>query len=148
MAEESTTYDGRRPRDRGLRVGDAERDAVAGQLRDHHVAGRLQADEFQDRLERCIRARTHADLDELVADLPGPVGPGREARGRWMPWPVALVPPAVVAAIVVSNGRLAWLAVPLVILFVVRPLVCRGVGRGRASGQDRRRPWPPLFRCG
>jgi hypothetical protein len=148
MAEESTTYDRGRPRDRSLRVGDAERDAVADLLREHHVAGRLQGDEFQDRLDRCMSARTHVDLDELVADLPGPDGPAREARGRWMPWPLALVPLVAVAAIVSSGGRLAWLAVPLFILFVVRPLVWRGVGRGRGGAQDRRRPWPPLSGCG
>ncbi|MGN6377475.1 MAG: DUF1707 domain-containing protein [Gaiellales bacterium] len=134
MAEKPATYDRRRPRDRTLRVGDEERDAVAELLREHHVAGRLQGEEFQDRLDRCISARTHADLDDLMADLPGAAGPARRERRPWTPWPLALVPLAVIAAIVLSGGRAAWLAVPLVLFFVVRPLVWRGVTGRRGFG--------------
>jgi hypothetical protein len=36
-----------------------------------HVAGRLDSREFQERLERCLEAKTYAELDELVADFPG-----------------------------------------------------------------------------
>ena len=136
MAENTNPYDLRRPRDRGLRVGDAERDAVAELLREHHVAGRLQGDEFQERLDRCMDAKTHADLDELVADLPGPAAQARDRRGRrpWRPWPLALVPLAFVAAVVVGGGHLVWLAVPLLLFFVVRPLVWRSFGRGPGLG--------------
>ena len=33
--------------------------------------GRLSKDEFDDRLENAFSARTNADLDQLVTDLPG-----------------------------------------------------------------------------
>ena len=121
------------PRDRMLRVGDREREAVCDILRQEHVDGRLNSDEFQQRLERCLTAKTYADLDQLIADFPsGEVEQGRTGRpwGRG-PWPFPLVPLALIAAIVVFNGgHLIWLAVPLLFLFVVRPLQGRTSARG------------------
>lgn len=52
------------------RIGDAERDAAVESLRDHHVAGRLTPEEFTERMEAALRARTRADLDPLFVDLP------------------------------------------------------------------------------
>jgi hypothetical protein len=99
------------------------------------VAGRLGPDEFQERLDRCMKAKTHADLDELVADLPGPEArePGM-GRPPWRRFPFALVPLAFVAAVVLSHGRLVWLAVPLIFFFVVRPLLWGSRGRWYAYG--------------
>ena len=54
-----------------LRASDAERERVAEALRRHHVDGRIDTDELQERLERCYAARTGSDLDALLADLPG-----------------------------------------------------------------------------
>ena len=53
-----------------LRVGDAERDAVVARLQDAHVEGRLDAVELEERLGTALAARTQADLDPLLADLP------------------------------------------------------------------------------
>jgi hypothetical protein len=53
-------------------ASDPEREAVAEALRGHAVAGRLDADELEQRLERAFSARTRADLVPLVADLPAP----------------------------------------------------------------------------
>jgi hypothetical protein len=58
------------PWDRSLRCSDRDREAVADILRRAHVAGRLDADEFAERFGRALQARTYADLDALVADLP------------------------------------------------------------------------------
>ena len=75
----------------GLRVGDAERDEVAAALREHYAQGRLDRDEFDERLERALPARTHADLRALLADLPDPsaarpgAGPAT-AEPRPEPW--------------------------------------------------------------
>jgi hypothetical protein len=131
--EQKSGYDPRRgPRDRALRVGDRERDAVAEILRQHHVEGRLDADEFQERLERCLAAKSYRDLDRLTDDLPShETAQGRPGRGRTLPFwrvvplPLAvLIPLAVVAAIVLSGGHLVWLAFPL-LFFALRPLVWR-----------------------
>jgi hypothetical protein len=53
-----------------VRVGDADRDAVAAQLRDHYADGRLTLDELNERLDLAFAARTKADLNEVTRDLP------------------------------------------------------------------------------
>lgn len=53
-----------------LRVGDAERDAAIAALSDHFAAGRLRADEFDERMSAALLARTAADLAKLFVDLP------------------------------------------------------------------------------
>jgi hypothetical protein len=53
-----------------MRVGDAERMAVADRLAKHFVDGRLDETEFDARLDRAMRATTMADLTGLLADLP------------------------------------------------------------------------------
>ena len=53
-----------------MRVGDAERSAIADRLAKHFSDGRLDEDEFNDRLDRAMRATTMADLTGLLADLP------------------------------------------------------------------------------
>lgn len=127
------------PRDRSLRVGDKERDAVGELLRQAHVEGRLDADEFQVRLERCLTAKTYADLDGLIADVPreeADTGPARRRRPGRRPWPVPVVFLAfAVIALFAIGGHVAWLAIPLLFFFVVRPLVWRAWG-GPARG-----PW-------
>jgi DUF1707 SHOCT-like domain len=130
MPDDDRRYDHSRPRDRSLRAGADDRDAISDTLREHHLAGRLDSDEFQERLDRCMAAKTYADLDRLVGDLPREPR-GTEARSRaWRrgPWPLALVPLGVIAAIALSGGRLLWLAIPLLLIVVVRPLVWRAWG--------------------
>jgi Domain of unknown function (DUF1707) len=53
-----------------IRVGDADRDATATQLREHYAAGRLTLDELNERLEQTFAARTGADLKAVMRDLP------------------------------------------------------------------------------
>jgi hypothetical protein len=55
-----------------MRVGDAERSAIADRLAHHFSEGRLDAAEFNDRLDRAMQAKTMADLTGLLADLPEP----------------------------------------------------------------------------
>lgn len=59
------------PSERGTRASDADRDRIAAALGDHHVAGRLTLEEFQERLDRAYAAKTLGELDDLMADLPG-----------------------------------------------------------------------------
>src|SRR5215213_8881601 len=61
-----------------LRASDADRERTADALRRHHLDGRLDTDELQERLGRCYAARTEADLRALLADLP----PERPAAPR------------------------------------------------------------------
>lgn len=128
------------PRDRRLRVGNDEREAVADILRHEHVAGRLDTGELDERLDRCLTAKTYADLDELIADFPSGDGQQRQPprlAWRWRPWPV-LALPLIVLAIAFSHGRAAWLLVPFFFLFVVRPFVWRYGWRGCGPSLGRR----------
>ena len=58
------------PGDPRIRASDADRDRVAALLREHHAAGRLTAEEFHERMEQALDAKTMGELDELLADLP------------------------------------------------------------------------------
>jgi Domain of unknown function (DUF1707) len=53
-----------------VRVGDADREAVAAQLRDHYADGRLTLDELNERLDQTFGAKTKADLTTVMQDLP------------------------------------------------------------------------------
>ena len=131
MAENSgRLYSRREPRDRSLRSSDGDRNAVGAILREANVSGRLDADEFGERLGRCLQARTYAQLDELLTDLPAEddavqasggtlwpsggrsAGTHRSARWSvWIPVPVVCLTSVVllVGVAVLTGGRLAWL---------------------------------------
>lgn len=51
-------------------VSDADRDQAIEGLREHLLAGRLSAEEFESRLDAAHRARTRSDLDAVRVDLP------------------------------------------------------------------------------
>ncbi|MER6450893.1 hypothetical protein DEJ51_12025 [Streptomyces venezuelae] len=74
-----------------LRASDADRDRVVERLRDAVAEGRLDMDEFEERLEAAYKSRTYAELEPLTRDLPaaspsgGPVVAGRPAAAA-EPW--------------------------------------------------------------
>jgi len=78
-----------------VRVGDADREATAAQLREHFADGRLTLDELNERLDQTFAAKTKADLNTVMRDLPhavptgpqGPQGPGWQ--GQVWPGPMA-----------------------------------------------------------
>jgi len=59
-----------RPED--LRAGDADRELVLDRLRVAQAEGRLDLEEFEERVTATLAARTYGDLGALTADLPGP----------------------------------------------------------------------------
>ena len=59
----------------GMRAGDSDRKAVADQLKSALDEGRLDLSEYDERLQRTYGAKTFADLDGLLDDLPGTVPP-------------------------------------------------------------------------
>jgi hypothetical protein len=72
-----------------VRASNAERDVVAGQLQDAFAEGRLDDDEFDQRMRRALTAKTHAELDVLLTDLPAAAdsgtprpAPDRATQGR------------------------------------------------------------------
>jgi hypothetical protein len=81
-----------------LRAADADRDAIAERLAASMSEGRLDADEYQQRLERAYAARTYADLAPLVADLPASAQHGTSVSPRPMREPTAPRPAEAITA--------------------------------------------------
>ena len=65
-----------------LRAGDADRESLAGDLREHFAAGRLSEAELGERLDATYRATTMGELEVLRADLPDPRPLPAPATGR------------------------------------------------------------------
>ncbi|MGH9062659.1 MAG: DUF1707 domain-containing protein, partial [Acidimicrobiales bacterium] len=79
------------------RLSDAEREALVALLRRHLEDGRLELDEFSDRVGALFRARTREEADRSFAGLPalpvpatGPAGPA--GRGRYGEGPSGAAP--------------------------------------------------------
>jgi hypothetical protein len=51
-------------------VGDRDREQAAAALRRHFASGRLSLAELSERVELALRARTRADLNRALTDLP------------------------------------------------------------------------------
>ena len=123
-------------RDPHLRASDADRDATADRLRQHHTDGRLDQDEFQERLDRCFAAKTVGELAELTRDLPP--GPSRHGAGartsvgllgclRMIPIvPIILAIIAIHLIVGVVSGL--WILIPL--FFLARFTIFRRGARG------------------
>ena len=54
-----------------MRAADVDRDRAVSFLTTAFTEGRLTKDEYDERVERALHARTYADLDVIVTDLPG-----------------------------------------------------------------------------
>jgi hypothetical protein len=68
-----------------MRAADVDRDRVAEILSTAYTEGRLSRDEYDARLDSALAARTYAELDRIVTDLPA-------ARAA-VPRPAATVTP-------------------------------------------------------
>jgi hypothetical protein len=102
-----------------MRIGDAERDRAIASLGDHFAAGRLTAEEFDQRMDQALKARFNEDLEPLFADLPRTVEPDVQSNSNRRPdlhlawsamlWMAPLIVIfAVVAAVVLSAPWLVW----------------------------------------
>jgi hypothetical protein len=128
-------------RNPNLRASDADREATADRLRQHHTDGRLDQDEFQERLDRCFAAKTVGDLAELSRDLPddparrqagGRTGFGLLSCLRMIPIvPIILAIVALHLIVGVVSGL--WILIPL--FFLARFMIFRG---GFRAGGGRR----------
>ena len=131
-----------------MRASDADRDAVLSDLSEHFQAGRLTAEEFDERAGRALAARTWGELKDLLHDLPttlpGPrvpaaVIPGARSErpaGRRAPVPVPVlagigIAIAVSVGVAHSGWGLLWLV--FAALFIARRLTWFA-GAPRRSG--------------
>jgi len=70
-----------------VRVGDADREAIAAQLREHYADGRLTLEELNERLDQAFAAKTKADLNTVMRDLPQATRPGAGLPPAGAGWP-------------------------------------------------------------
>ncbi|MFB0626437.1 DUF1707 domain-containing protein [Streptomyces sp. AB3(2024)] len=78
-----------------MRASDADRERVVERLRDAVAEGRLDMEEFEERLEAAYKSRTYVELEPLTRDLP--------------PVPGSALPGAVPApATAPAPGATAW----------------------------------------
>lgn len=55
-----------------VRVGHAEREQALAQLKSAYTEGQLDSADLSERTQRALEARTRADLEALLIDLPAP----------------------------------------------------------------------------
>jgi hypothetical protein len=83
-------------RDR-MRAADSDREAVVERLRTALNEGRLELHEFDERVAEAYRAKTYADLDRLLTDLPGVTPVSRSQLAPAPPPPIPAPAPAPLA---------------------------------------------------
>ena len=99
------------------RTSDADRDRVAGLLRDHFAAGRITSEELDERLTATLNAKTFGDLRRALADLPEAVP---------VPQPASRVPPPVAPRWAVRRRGPRLL--PLAVLAILAAVLIPGAG--------------------
>jgi hypothetical protein len=126
-----------------LRISDAERTEVTDQLAQHFSAGRLDEQEFSDRLDRVMGATTYRGLSGVLQDLPGAVLPRpvrpqppavprrpRRPRRRGGHGVLRIVLIALLVLFVAASARaVAWVFAPVLwigVLCAIAVLVTRG----------------------
>ncbi|WP_246607305.1 DUF1707 SHOCT-like domain-containing protein [Paractinoplanes toevensis] len=147
-----------------MRAGDGDRKAVSDQLKTALDEGRLDLSEYDERLQRTYAAKTFADLDGLLSDLPGtvpvqhsqiqpaaaatpagapvspPHSPGRQIAQWAGPYAgVILVCTLIWLITSVSAGHLTyfwpvWMLIPLIL-----GVTGQAFGGGGTGGRDRDR---------
>ena len=73
------------PEPRSIRIGTAERERAVMALGEHFAQGRLDPEEFEQRMTAAYAARTAADLDRLFDDLPRPTPPPQPTTSYPLP---------------------------------------------------------------
>jgi hypothetical protein len=134
-----------------LRVSDAERDRAISDLSEHFQAGRLTMEEFEERSDQAVHAKTYADLAVLFHDLPRirrSVVPAPDRRpaprssSRLGPLVATLVSALVAVAVsllsVAEPHHRFVVVVPIILwLLVVRRLVRVYNSDGSGNGPNR-----------
>ena len=146
-----------------LRAADTDRHQIAERLKSALDEGRLSLGEYDERVREAYAARTYAELEVLVADLPRPGLSAADVQARraaeikrdarrlptalavlWTVWGALFAVNLVVWAVVAVTTGLdlyfwpIWLAVPAAALLAVTA----GVQSMRRPGRRRDSPGP------
>jgi hypothetical protein len=115
--------------DGDIRIGSAEREEALAALAEHHAAGRLDANDYEDRRGKATDAIVRRDLTSLFTDLPEPRPTFRPAAGAAVARPrgkgsvtqskvartlVSLSPFIAIAAFFLTRSWLAFLLIPVI----------------------------------
>ncbi len=107
-----------------LRAWPADRERMVDALKAAFVQGRLTKDEFDERIDQALAARTDAELAAVTADIPVGLGPARRPRRQLSnaaTWGTSgLFTPVIFAAASVFaslGGDNRYVAVPFVLAF-------------------------------
>jgi hypothetical protein len=140
-----------------VRVGDADREAVAAQLREHYADGRLTLDELNERLDQAFAAKTRADLNMVLRDLPHSVPPAVAQSSGWdrgrpfaafaplagLAWVFIILGSVLLFGLPGGGGRPIAIAVFLAALALLRRLLGLGRRRGYPGPRGPRAPRGP-----
>ena len=129
--------------DQRQRIGDAERERATSLLAQHYTEGRLEHEEYDERLDAIWTARTRQDLDVVFSDLPRQLGPVRPAappvvvrRGRRpIPWLPVL---AILIGLSILLEAPVWLAIFFLPMINGRRTGHRGWAHGCSPHASRR----------
>lgn len=131
------------------RVGDSDRTSACDQLCEHYAAGRLSADELDDRLAAAVASRTRRDLQVLLYDLgplrptgrpQQPVAPVAPAPQRWSA-SVVVAMVLLIGCVLVAGGMLVLLGSVDVGLFLAAGLGGTAAALGGACAAHVIRWW-------
>lgn len=128
-----------------LRISDADRERAMADLALHYADGRLDHEEYDERLDAIWTARTRADLAVLFGDLPRPQAPRpsrvpvapERAAGRRFRLPFLPVLALLIALSILLQAPVWVLVFPLMFFMGRRRGTACGPTHGRA---DYRRP--------
>ena len=130
----------------GMRIGDGDRERAMADLAQHYADGRLDHEEYDERLDAIWTARTRADLAVLFSDLPRPqvtYPPVRAAQpkgDRRFRLPLLPVLALLVVLSVLTEAPLWLLVFPL--LFIRSRRRGGGCPPPRGHADYRRHPGP------
>lgn len=113
-----------------MRIGDAERSQVSEVLSKHYAAGRLDDEEFNQRMGQAMGAKTRSDLSGLLSDLPAtePTDKAPAHRHRFGLGRIVMVGLAIFVAASIASWvwaaphvfRGAWILLAVAAFFVLR----------------------------
>lgn len=106
-----------------VRVGTTEREKAAAALGDHFAAGRLDLDEYEERVGSAYSAKTVGELATLFIDLPRPQPapappPPKEHHPHRNLAPVVIVAVLIVAGVVAFTTHIVPFFIFPVMLFL------------------------------
>lgn len=137
------------PPNNTIRIGNAERDAAIKALDEHMTAGRLDAEEYGERVAQASVARTREAIDALFVDLPAPHPFPQPAPSQQWNAPRSMAErtyrrfagesmivriAVIVLAATVIIAAMPFLIAAAILFFVVLPML--GLGGWRHG------PWP------